>query len=131
MDMFYGFLTFILLGQIIKSINIITIAIITIVIIVFLFFIILIVGIIPLLNENDAVSANQGYDTYGCSFSDNDSLASLVAVEMKAELLILLTDVYGVYDRPPSDKDATIIDVFRESTAFEVGQKSLQGRGGE
>ena len=88
-------------------------------------------GIIPPLNENDAVSANQGYDTYGCSFSDNDSLASLVAVEMKAELLILLTDVHGVYDRPPNEKDAMIIDIFRESTAFEVGQKSLQGRGGK
>ena len=50
---------------------------------------------------------------------------------MKAELLILLTDVHGVYDRPPNEKDAMIIDIFRESTAFEVGQKSLQGRGGK
>ncbi|KAJ1390082.1 hypothetical protein B484DRAFT_409117, partial [Ochromonadaceae sp. CCMP2298] len=57
----------------------------------------------PQLNENDAVSANQGYETYGCTFSDNDSLAALVAVETRAQLLILLTDVAGVYDRPPSD----------------------------
>lgn len=87
-------------------------------------------GIVPLLNENDAVSANQGYQTFGKTFSDNDSLASLVAVEMSAQLLILLTDVQGVYDRPPSDPDAQIIDIFREETTFKAGDKSLQGRGG-
>lgn len=87
-------------------------------------------GIVPLLNENDAVSANQGYETFGTTFSDNDSLASLVAVEMSAQLLILLTDVKGVYDRPPTDPEAKIIDVFRESTGFKEGNKSLQGRGG-
>ncbi|KAJ1420057.1 Aspartate/glutamate/uridylate kinase [Ochromonadaceae sp. CCMP2298] len=87
-------------------------------------------GVIPLLNENDAVSANQGYDTYGCTFSDNDSLAALVAVETRAQLLILLTDVAGVYDRPPSDPAARIIETFRESSCFQVGEKSAQGRGG-
>lgn len=87
-------------------------------------------GIVPLLNENDAVSANQGYETFGCTFSDNDSLAALVAVETNAQLLVLLTDVAGVYDRPPSEAGAQIIDVFRESTDFKVGQKSTQGRGG-
>lgn len=88
-------------------------------------------GIVPLLNENDAVSANQGYQTFGKTFSDNDSLASLVAVEMSAQLLILLTDVKGVYDRPPSEVGAQVIDIFHEEeTSFEVGAKSLQGRGG-
>mmetsp|Transcript_27462 Transcript_27462/g.62263 ORF Transcript_27462/g.62263 Transcript_27462/m.62263 type:complete len:757 (+) Transcript_27462:226-2496(+) len=87
-------------------------------------------GVIPLLNENDAVSANQGYETYGCTFSDNDSLAALVAVETRAQLLILLTDVAGVYDRPPSDPAARIIETFRESSCFQVGEKSAQGRGG-
>jgi delta-1-pyrroline-5-carboxylate synthetase len=87
-------------------------------------------GIVPLLNENDAVSANQGYETFGCTFSDNDSLAALVAVETNAQLLVLLTDVAGVYDRPPSEAGAQIIDVFRESTDFKVGSKSAQGRGG-
>mmetsp|Transcript_13803 Transcript_13803/g.23023 ORF Transcript_13803/g.23023 Transcript_13803/m.23023 type:complete len:772 (+) Transcript_13803:20-2335(+) len=87
-------------------------------------------GVVPLLNENDAVSANQGYETYGTTFSDNDSLASLVAVEVQASLLVLLTDVSGVYDRPPSDPQSKVIDIFRESTGFQVGQKSTQGRGG-
>lgn len=114
-------------------------------------------GIVPIINENDAVSANQGYailkyfytsiflavtrylfpslplfryQLYGNSFSDNDSLASMVAVEMGANLLILLTDVEGVYDRPPKDPEAKLIDVFSVETGFEVGEKSLQGRGG-
>lgn len=84
-------------------------------------------GIVPLLNENDAVVAM----TYGMSFSDNDSLAALVAVEMSAQLLILLTDVKGVYDLPPSDPHAQLIDVFRAASAdFKEGDKSSQGRGG-
>eukprot|EP01032_Pedospumella_encystans_P019640 gene19640-22333_t len=87
-------------------------------------------GIVPLLNENDAVSANQGYETFGCTFSDNDSLAALVAVETNAQLLVLLTDVAGVYDRPPSEDGAQIIDIFTEKTGFKAGQKSTQGRGG-
>ena len=84
----------------------------------------------PIINENDAVSANQGYQTYGNSFSDNDSLASMVSVEMNAQLLIILTDVEGVFDRPPTDPDAQLIDIFTVETGFEVGEKSLQGRGG-
>ncbi len=88
-------------------------------------------GIVPLLNENDAVSANQGYQLFGNSFADNDSLAALVSIEMSAQLLILLTDVNGVYDRPPKEQNAQLIDVFkRNTTAFKIGDKSLQGRGG-
>ena len=87
-------------------------------------------GIVPLINENDAVSANQGYETFGDGFSDNDSLAAMVSVEMSAQLLVLLTDVKGLYDRPPSEVGAKIIDVFQDKTGFVVGEKSLQGRGG-
>jgi delta-1-pyrroline-5-carboxylate synthetase len=54
----------------------------------------------------------------------------MVAIEMNAQLLILLTDVEGVYDRPPKDPEAKLIDVFTVETGFEVGEKSLQGRGG-
>lgn len=87
-------------------------------------------GIMPIINENDAVSANQGYQLYGNSFSDNDSLASMVAVETDAHVLILLTDVEGVYDRPPTEPDASLIDIFTAETGFKEGVKSLQGRGG-
>jgi delta-1-pyrroline-5-carboxylate synthetase len=87
-------------------------------------------GIVPLLNENDAVSANQGYKLFGNTFSDNDSLAALVSIEMNANLLILLTDVKGVYDRPPTDATAKLIDVYDYDKSITIGDKSLQGRGG-
>ena len=46
----------------------------------------------------------------------------LVVVELSAQLLILLTDVSGVYDRPPSDPHAELIDVFdRGTTNFKIG----------
>jgi delta-1-pyrroline-5-carboxylate synthetase len=86
-------------------------------------------GIVPILNENDAVSANQGYQLFGNSFADNDSLAALVSIEMSAQLLILLTDVAGVYDRPPTEKNASLIDVYqRDNADIKIGDKSLQGR---
>eukprot|EP00529_Nitzschia_sp_RCC80_P027144 CAMPEP_0113499298 /NCGR_PEP_ID=MMETSP0014_2-20120614/31670_1 /TAXON_ID=2857 /ORGANISM="Nitzschia sp." /LENGTH=275 /DNA_ID=CAMNT_0000393457 /DNA_START=73 /DNA_END=897 /DNA_ORIENTATION=- /assembly_acc=CAM_ASM_000159 len=59
-------------------------------------------GIVPIINENDAVSANLGY-TADDVFSDNDSLAALCARSFGAEVLLLLTDVEGVYDKPPSE----------------------------
>lgn len=87
-------------------------------------------GIIPILNENDAISASFIATTVAPVFSDNDSLASMVSVEMNAHLLILLTDVAGVYDRPPDEAGATLIDIFDKEKGFKVGAKSTQGRGG-
>jgi delta-1-pyrroline-5-carboxylate synthetase len=86
-------------------------------------------GVLPLLNENDPVSLNQGYATFGQGFSDNDALASMVSIEMNAQLLILLTDVKGVYDKPPKEGGAIIHD-FDTATLFQEGDKSSVGRGG-
>ena len=66
-------------------------------------------GVVPLLNENDPVSLSQ---VNLKTFSDNDALASLVSIEMNASLLILLTDVKGVYDRPPDDPEAKVCLFF-------------------
>ena len=46
------------------------------------------------------------------TFSDNDSLAALLAAEINADLLLLLTDVPGVYDRTPSDPMARLLKTF-------------------
>jgi delta-1-pyrroline-5-carboxylate synthetase len=87
-------------------------------------------GILPIMNENDAVSGNTGY-TADDVFSDNDSLAALCARSFSAEALLLLTDVEGVYDRPPSDAKAKLLRLYRAETAeVEIGSKSAQGRGG-
>ena len=84
-------------------------------------------GIVPIINENDAVSGNSGY-TADDVFSDNDSLAGLCARNFDAEVLVLLTDVEGVFDRPPSDKDAKMLQFYRpETSEVSIGTKSAQG----
>ena len=87
------------------------------------------VGIIPIINENDAVSANRGY-TEGDLFSDNDSMAALCARSFKCDLLILLTDVDGVFDRPPSESGAKLLPFYSQTQSVGIGEKSKHGRGG-
>jgi delta-1-pyrroline-5-carboxylate synthetase len=85
-------------------------------------------GIVPIINENDAVSANTGY-TDDDVFSDNDSLAALCARSFGAEALLLLTDVEGVYDKPPSSPGAKMLEVYiPDSSEVAIGAKSAQGR---
>ncbi|MDR0391613.1 MAG: glutamate 5-kinase [Planctomycetaceae bacterium] len=62
---------------------------------------------LPIINENDTVSVSGLHITFG----DNDHLASLVANLFDTPLLILLTDVDGLYDRDPIDPDAKLIPV--------------------
>mmetsp|Transcript_29316 Transcript_29316/g.70739 ORF Transcript_29316/g.70739 Transcript_29316/m.70739 type:complete len:789 (-) Transcript_29316:128-2494(-) len=87
------------------------------------------VGIIPIINENDAVSSNRGY-TEGDLFSDNDSLAALCARSFACDLLVLLTDVDGVFDRPPTEKGAKLLPFYSQTQSVGIGEKSKHGRGG-
>lgn len=64
-------------------------------------------NIIPIINENDAVSSNQGW-TNASVFSDNDSLASVCSKSFGCDACLLLTDVDGVYDKPPDQKGAKV-----------------------
>ncbi|HZK33988.1 MAG TPA: glutamate 5-kinase, partial [Bacillota bacterium] len=50
---------------------------------------------IPIVNENDTISTEQ------IEFGDNDTLSSMVATLVKADLLILLSDIDGLYDKDP------------------------------
>ena len=62
-------------------------------------------GAIPIVNENDTVS------TYEMQFGDNDTLSAIVASLIGADLLILLSDIDGLYDRDPRrDPDAKLIE---------------------
>ena len=66
-------------------------------------------GVIPIVNENDTIS------TYEIEFGDNDTLSATVAALVDADLLILLTDIEGLYTADPKkDKDAQIIHLVRE-----------------
>jgi delta-1-pyrroline-5-carboxylate synthetase len=73
-------------------------------------------GILPIINENDAVSGSMGY-TGDDVFSANDSLASICARNFDAEVLLLLTDVEGVFDQPPSNPGAKLIDIYVDKAA--------------
>jgi glutamate 5-kinase len=65
-------------------------------------------GILPIMNENDLV--NKEELEYERLFTDNDILASLVARELHADVLILLTDVDGLYNgNPKKDPEAKLI----------------------
>ena len=68
---------------------------------------------------------SQGYTPENV-FSDNDALASIVAAQLNAEVLLLLTDVEGLYDRPPSEPGATVIDTFSKDTQVGVGQTAFE-----
>jgi glutamate 5-kinase len=70
-------------------------------------------GVVPIVNENDVIATDEIEDVFG----DNDKLSALVASKMDADLLILLTDVDGLYDRNPlSDENAKLIRIVDEIT---------------
>lgn len=70
-------------------------------------------GIVPIVNENDCVSI----DEIGLAFGDNDRLSALVASKIDAELLIILTDVKGLYDKnPQKNAQAKLIPIVYEIT---------------
>ena len=87
-------------------------------------------GIVPIVNENDAVSVLQGPEDGKPVFTDNDSLAAACARAFGAEVLLLLTDVDGVYNMPPSNPKAKIIPFYHTNSSAAIGEKSAQGRGG-
>ncbi len=63
-------------------------------------------GVIPVVNENDTVN------TYEIQFGDNDSLAALVASLIGADLLILLSDIDGLFtDNPKNNPDAKLVEL--------------------
>ncbi|KAH1199101.1 Delta-1-pyrroline-5-carboxylate synthase 1 [Glycine max] len=90
--------------------------------------------VIPIFNENDAVSTRKApYEDSSGIFWDNDSLAGLLALELKADLLVLLSDVEGLYSGPPSDPKSKLIHTYvKEKHQREItfGEKSRLGRGG-
>ena len=64
-------------------------------------------GVLPIVNENDTVATSE------IRFGDNDRLAALVAHLVHADLLVLLSDVAGLFDAPPTRPGAKLIEVVR------------------
>lgn len=86
-------------------------------------------GVIPIVNENDTIATEE------IVFGDNDSLAARVAVSIEADLLVLLSDIDGLYTADPrSNKGAVLIERVDELTdeimALGGGAGSALGTGG-
>ncbi len=86
-------------------------------------------NVLPVINENDTVSTEE------ISVGDNDTLAAIVATEAGADLLVLLSDIEGLYTADPhKDKNATLLSRVEELTteirALGGGSESSLGTGG-
>nr|WP_051109432.1 glutamate 5-kinase [Promicromonospora sukumoe] len=85
-------------------------------------------GVVPVINENDAVTTDE------LKFGDNDRLAALVSHLVRADALLLLTDVDGLHDAPPSRPGARripLVDDLTEIAGVEVTARgSSVGTGG-
>lgn len=83
-------------------------------------------GVLPIVNENDTVATSE------IRFGDNDRLAALVAHLVHADLLVLLSDVDGLYDGPPSRPGARLLTDVRSTAdvdAVTIGSTGSAGVG--
>lgn len=86
------------------------------------------IGVVPVINENDSVSVDE------IRFTDNDILAALVTNLLRADLLIILTNVDGLYDGDPQSATSRLIDVIEKiddrQAEWTAGGPSGPGTGG-
>lgn len=93
-------------------------------------------NVVPVINENDVVSHRELMKSEGSQavFSDNDELSALVASKMRADLLVLLTDVDGLHDKNPKKNTASALIRFVEKITPQIelaaGKPGASGRGG-
>ncbi len=81
-------------------------------------------GAVPIVNENDATATDE------ITFGDNDALAAQVAVLTRARLLVLLTEVEGVYTRSPGSPDARLVEAGELAGEASFSAGTPLGRGG-
>ncbi len=88
-------------------------------------------GVVPIINENDPICVHEIEATFG----DNDKLSAMVASKVEAELLILLSDIDGLYDKnPKKNEDAKLISTIEKITpeieSYGGSPTSMKGVGG-
>lgn len=86
-------------------------------------------GVMPVINENDTISTEE------IEIGDNDTLGAIVATSLNADLLIILSDIDGLYDKDPrTNADAVLIEnVYEINSDIMVmgkGHGSTLGTGG-
>ena len=94
-------------------------------------------AIVPIINTNDAVVAppDPDVDLEGAiTIRDNDSLAARLAVQTRSSLLVLMSDVDGLFTAPPGTENSRLIHIYSTKTmsnqAIKFGKKSSVGLGG-
>ena len=83
--------------------------------------------VIPIVNENDTISVTE------LMFTDNDELSGLIAAMMDAQLLVILSNIDGIYNGDPNDPESTVLREIGPEMKLEEyikGGKSSFGRGG-
>ena len=90
--------------------------------------------VIPIVNENDSVCIEE-IESEHKIFGDNDTLSAVVATLVEADLLVILSDIEGLYDSDPhKNPDAALIpivtDINDDILALAGGTKSSLGTGG-
>jgi glutamate 5-kinase len=82
-------------------------------------------GAVPIINENDTVSVDELKTTFG----DNDHLAAIVTNLIQAPLLVLLSDVDGLYDGDPSDPSSRVIPLIErlDQSIFDLALERSTG----
>jgi glutamate 5-kinase len=81
-------------------------------------------GAVPVVNENDTVATEE------ITFGDNDRLAALVSIMVRADLLILLSDVDGIFTQDPRRPGAQMVSEVSDPVTVESGPASALGSGG-
>ena len=85
-------------------------------------------GVIPIVNENDTISITE------LMFTDNDELSGWMAQMMSCDMLIILSNIDGVYDGDPSSQSSRLLAEIRPGADDLSGcirdEKSSHGRGG-
>lgn len=94
-------------------------------------------NIVPILNTNDAVAPppEKNLDIQGViSIKDNDSLAARLAALIESDLLLIMSDVDGLFNKPPNEVDSRLLHTFSpkyQQSAVNFGDtKSKVGTGG-
>ena len=84
-------------------------------------------GVIPIINENDTISVSE------LMFTDNDELSGLIASMMDAQVLIILSNIDGIYNGSPADPASEVIRKIehgKDLSSYIQTSKSSFGRGG-
>ncbi len=87
-------------------------------------------GAVPIVNENDVTATDEIQET----FTDNDFLGALVAARVEADLYVILSDVQGLFDKPPHEAGANFVPRVKKVDASVIAMAGSRpgknGRGG-